>query len=119
MAELRQSGSRVNFVSMRRPIVFAVLSFLLLFMQQEAQVHALSHLGPQLARAHETQILVPHADSACVECALLAAGTSTATSDPSSLVFAVTDVEPAWVAFRSHPADAPAYYSSRAPPVLL
>ena len=104
---------------MRRPIVFAVLSFLLLFMQQEAQVHVLSHLGPQLARAHETQILVPHADGACVECALLAAGTFTVIGDPPPLVFAVTGVEPAWAAFRSHPADAPAYYSSRAPPVLL
>ena len=104
---------------MRRPIVFAILSFLLLFMQQEVQVHAFSHLGPQLARAHETQLLAPNADGACVECALLAAGSSAAIGDPPPLDFAVFVIEPAWVAFHSHPADAPAYYSSRAPPVLL
>jgi hypothetical protein len=104
---------------MHRPVILAVLSFLLLSMQQEVQVHALQHLGSQLTRSHQTELIVPHADSACVECALLAAGTSAAIGDSSSLASAVPVAERGWAAFRSHPADAPAYYSSRAPPVLL
>ncbi len=59
---------------MRRTALLAVLSFLLLSMQHEAQVHALSHLGPQLARSQDTAFVAPHADVACVECALLANG---------------------------------------------
>jgi len=104
---------------MRRPITFAVLSFLLLFMQQQSQVHALAHLGPQLARAHETKLIAPHADDACVECALLAAGTGAVPGDAALLVFAPQASEHAGTIFRSRPADTPTYFQSRAPPVLL
>ena len=119
MAERHVPGSRVHSSPMRRPIVLAVLSFLLLSMQQEVQVHALRHLGPQLGRSHETALVAPQADSTCAECALLAAGTSAAIGDSHSLVSATTVAERAWNAIRSHPAAAPVFYSSRAPPALL
>jgi hypothetical protein len=104
---------------MRRPIIYAVLSFLLLFMQQEAQVHALSHLGPQLARSHQTEVLAPLADEACVECSLLAAGTIGAAGEQALLAPAGPVAELIWSAYRSRAADVPSFFSSRAPPVLL
>src|SRR5450432_428547 len=119
MAEWRQSGSRVDSSPMRRSIVFAVLSFLLLFMQQEMQLHALSHLGPQLVRSHETAFVAPHADDTCVACALLAAGSGAAIGADVSHAFEASANGRAWFAFLSRAADAPSYYSSRAPPILL
>ena len=68
---------------MRRSLAFAILSFLLVFMQQQAQVHALSHLSHS-ARSQQQQAVAPHADPACVECALLAAGTGAVLSDEPS-----------------------------------
>ena len=103
---------------MRRPILFAVLSFLLLFMQLQAQVHALSHLGPQLARSHHTELVAPHVDETCVECALLAAGTNGVQGDAPALAPTATATERALLAFRSRAVDFPAYVSSRAPPLL-
>jgi hypothetical protein len=104
---------------MRRTFAFALLSFLLLFMQQEAQVHALSHVGPQLARSGETKAVAPTADDACLECALLATGTGAAVGAGQSLASAVPVSGLVWSAFRSRAADVPSYFSSRAPPVLL
>ena len=103
---------------MRRPILFAVLSFLLLFMQLEAQVHALSHLGPQLARSHLTELIAPHVDEACVECALLTAGTSGVLGDAPALAPMATATQRALLAFQSRAVDFPAYFSSRAPPFV-
>jgi hypothetical protein len=103
---------------MRRSIAFAVLSFLLLYMQQEAQVHAMTHLGPQLARKHQTELVAPSADAACVECALLAAGTHAAHGHDLAIVAELPPTERARAPFRSRATDAPAYFQSRAPPVL-
>ncbi len=119
MAESHAIGGRVHSSSMRSPILFAVLSFLLLSMQHEGKVHALSHLGSQLTRSHDTELKAPHADGACVECALLAAGSSTVNGDLPALQSPALVTERAWLVFRSRTADVPAYYSSRAPPVLL
>jgi hypothetical protein len=104
---------------MRRSAYIAVLSFLLLFMQQQATVHALSHLAPQLAHSSRIELVAPHAGAACVECALLATGTSAAIGADPSLVSVVPAPGLVRSAYRSRAADAPVYFSSRAPPILL
>jgi hypothetical protein len=119
MAERPAWFARVHFLPMRRSILPAILSFLLLFMQQEAQVHALSHLGPQLARSHETALVAPHADAACAECALLAAGTLLAFGQQADPVSAVPAADGPRGTFPSRAAESPAWFRSRAPPVLL
>ena len=58
-------------------------------------------------------------DGACAECALLAGGTSAVAGDAVAFAFAAPVGERAVSGFRSRPADAPSYFSSRAPPVLL
>ena len=88
-------------------------------MQQQVQVHALQHLGNLLHARQDTGLQAPIADAPCLECALLAGGTSAVAND-SATVPAVSVVGD-----RHHPAialrhlAAPSYYSSRAPPSLL
>lgn len=104
---------------MRRTFFFCLLSLLLLAMQHEGYVHALSHLGPQLVRAQDTGIAAPHAEGGCSECALLAAGAH-AVSGAGVLSNAAPPAHASQVfAFRSHATTPPVYFSSRAPPILL
>lgn len=104
---------------MRRSFFLAVLSFLLLSMQHEAQVHAFSHLAPQLARSHDTAFVSPHADDVCVECALLATGTAAPLGGQATIAASAPPAQLASAAFASRAADFPASFSSRAPPALL
>ncbi len=104
---------------MRRPVLYVVLSFLLLAMQHEGLVHPFAHLGSQLERLDKTELALPHAGAACAECALLAAGSSAVLGDLPALQSSVPVVERVRFAFLSRVTDAPSYYSSRAPPVLL
>jgi hypothetical protein len=104
---------------MRRPIIYAVLTFLLLAMQHEGLVHPLGHLDSRVPRPDNAEVALPHAVAACAECALLAAGSSTINSDLTALQYPAPVTERAWLAFRSRAADAPRYYLSRAPPILL
>ncbi|HEY5307842.1 MAG TPA: hypothetical protein VIK97_04990 [Casimicrobiaceae bacterium] len=104
---------------MRRTLFFCLLSLLLLGMQHEGHVHALSHFGPQLVRAHDTGIAPPGADGGCSECALLAAGAHAVTGGAALSSVAPQTYPPATSAFRSHATPAPVYFSSRAPPILL
>jgi hypothetical protein len=100
----------------RRSRGFLVLAFalLLLGMQQESLLHALSHFSP----AQEQQELTPLNDVPCVQCALLAAGSSALPSSapvPSPCLGAQLVTLPALVApvlarFTAH--------RSRAPPSL-
>ena len=101
---------------MQHRLLTLLFAFLLLGMQQEAQFHALSHLSGQLQRPHEQGLEVPNADTACAECALLAAGASVA--PVGSPPFAAPDVGfvPPQQAVHSWTVAAPAYYSSRGPP---
>jgi hypothetical protein len=95
---------------------FLVLAFalLLLGMQQESLLHALSHFKP----AQEQQQLSPPSDAPCLECALLAAGSSALPSAAPGLalspgpyvVFLPALVAPALARFTPH--------CSRAPPSL-
>ncbi|HQR11294.1 MAG TPA: hypothetical protein PLW68_08195 [Casimicrobiaceae bacterium] len=103
---------------MRRPLLLAILSFLLLFMQQSVQLHAISHLGPQLARAKETGFSASHAEEPCAECALLAGGATAAIGDLPQLDATPPPAQPAWLAFHSRLTDVPTYFRSRAPPLF-
>ena len=103
---------------MRRPALLAILSFLLLFMQQGVQLHAISHLGPQLARAKDAGLSAPHADEKCVECALLAGGATAVIGDLPMREATPPAAQRAWHPFQCRPADAPAWFRSRAPPLL-
>ena len=102
-----------------RPFVALLFALLLLGMQQQLQVHVLQHLGSFLHARHDTGLQAPIADAPCLECALLAGGTSAAANSHAIIIAdaAVSDRHRVTVAFR-HLA-APSYYSSRAPPSLL
>lgn len=104
---------------MRRTALLAVLSFLLLAMQHEAQVHAFSHLGSQLARSQDTAFVVPHMDDTCVECALLATGTAAPLGSQATIAAFAPPAQLASTAFASRAVDFPASFSSRAPPLFL
>lgn len=101
---------------MQRRLLTLLFAFLLLGMQQEAQFHALAHVSGQLQRLHEPGLEVPNADTACAECALLAAGASVA--PVGSTPFAAPDdvFVPPQRTVHSWTVAAPAYYSSRGPP---
>jgi hypothetical protein len=104
---------------MRRTFFYCLLPLLLLAMQHEGYVHALSHFGPQLVRAHDTGVASPGADGGCSECALLAAGAHVV-SGSGALSNAASTAHPSVAfAFRSRATSAPVYFSSRAPPLLL
>ena len=81
LAELSLFGSRVHSSPMRRPVLYAVLSFLLLVTQGQALVHPFAHLDPRAARPDRVEAALPHAVVACAECALLAAGSDTVHRD--------------------------------------
>jgi len=102
-----------------RIVLTALLSLLLLFAQQASARHALAHLGAQIERSQHSALELPSAD-ACLECELLAAGTSAA--PPASLPATFADV-PAWidVVVRAPRATfgAASSYLSRAPPRFL
>ena len=105
-------------VPRHRVILMALLSLFLLFMQQESIRHQLDHLGAQIERAKHSALERPTGD-ACLECELLAGGTSLL---PASLpvTFATS---PQWIAAVIPAAHvttrAPSFYQSRAPPRSL
>jgi hypothetical protein len=104
---------------MRRGILFAILSFLLLAMQNEGLVHPLGHLDTRVARPDRPEAALPHTVAACAECALLAAGSDAVRGDIPALHFSASATQGALTAFRTRAADAPVHFGSRAPPVLL
>jgi hypothetical protein len=111
---------KTTLATARHRILLTVVFALLLFgMQREVQVHALQHLGGLLHPAHEQGIQAPAADITCLECSLLAGGSSAVAAEfpalPPTAVGALRAVSR--VASRS--LAAPSYYSSRAPPPLL
>lgn len=103
---------------MRRAILFAVLSLLLLSMQHQAYVHPIAHLG-YASHSQETGLSAPQLDVACVECALLASGANAVHGGSASAMLAVAAEVRAHAAIRSRAADVPSWFQSRAPPVLL
>jgi len=101
---------------MRRPWLIALLCTLLLSLQQEALAHPLSHAA---APSKETVVGTADLESPCLECSLLAGGLDAAHAQIAVLSPAPP---PPRVAFRSHrfrAGDVPAWFQSRAPPILL
>ena len=94
-----------------------VLCLLLLSLQSQALVHPLSHL--RLGKPQQTGLASSIVDATCVECALLAGGSTAAVADPASLHFG-EDADAAVVIhhYRRAP-NAPAWFQSRAPPARL
>jgi hypothetical protein len=103
---------------MYRGVLTGLLSFFLLFMQQESVRHALEHIGAELQRSQHSALERPTGD-VCVECELLAAGAS---SIPASSPTPFVDI-PASVVIIAPVARStvtvPSYYRSRAPPRIL
>jgi hypothetical protein len=102
-----------------RILLTAAFALLFLFMQREVQVHALQHLGGILHPAQEQSIHAPVADVACLECSLLAGGSSVIAADLPALPPAAIATQRVYSAAASRALSAPSYYSSRAPPSLL
>ena len=104
---------------MRRAILFAVLSLLLLSMQQQGYVHPIAHLAGSHRIRRRRVLSAPQLDVACVECALLASGTNAVHGESAAAMLAAAAEVRAHTAFRSRAADVPSWFQSRAPPVLL
>jgi hypothetical protein len=102
-----------------RPFVALLFALLLLGMQQQVQVHALQHLGNLVHALHDTGLQAPLADAPCLECALLAGGTSAIASGYASFPAVSVTGEQLHFATELRYLAAPSYYSSRAPPSLL
>jgi hypothetical protein len=104
----------------RTVLLTLVFSLLLLGMQLEGQRHALQHLGDRLHRPpHEQGLQLPQAEIVCAECALLAGTSNAVAGDGASSLPVVAANERFHASFSSRSVDPPAYYSSRAPPILL
>jgi hypothetical protein len=104
---------------MHRRLLTLLFAFLLLGMQQEAQVHALSHLGEQLHRAHDEGLRLPAGDATCAECALFAGSAAAAPNDSAALLEPVAGSGIRQGGAPPPALSAPSYYSSRAPPQSL
>ena len=96
-----------------------LLSFLLLGMQQEAQLHALRHLGDRLASPQESIIHTLQDASACSECTLIAGGSHALAATPGVPFAHLSGSNALPESGFGRSASAPSYYDSRAPPALL
>ena len=103
-------------MTLRRALA-VVLCLLLLSLQSQALVHPLSHLGQ--GKPHETDIASSTVDAPCVQCALLAGGATAMVADAATIhTDGVSDVVvPCFHSQRT--TGAPAWFDSRAPPLLL
>jgi hypothetical protein len=103
---------------MRRAVYVALLSALVLAMQLQAPVHALSHLGDRFQARQDQGLQVPH-DDACAACALFAGASGAAVADAAVPPPLDAPFVAAQSVLATRAVSAPTYYSSRAPPVLL
>ncbi|HTL77086.1 MAG TPA: hypothetical protein VL654_12240 [Casimicrobiaceae bacterium] len=101
-----------------RVILTLLMSFLLLFLQQESVRHALDHLGAQLERAKHSALERPVGD-VCAECEMLAAGTAATPPSLPQLVAGAAEWIDAVAPVARASIPFPAFYSSRAPPQIL
>jgi len=104
---------------MFRDVLAILLALLLVGMQQEAQLHALTHVGDLLHRPHEQSLQTQVDDAACAECALLAGGSHAVPTNLATVRAGIARDERIFTSFSSHAVPAPSYYFSRAPPLLL
>ena len=112
-------GFRVMVPAMRRVLRFAVLSLLLLSMQWQGHVHPIEHFARVAQHAQDTVLSTSQGVVDCVECALLAGGFNAVHSHGASITpaAAIAQAVSRPAAFRG--ADFPAWFRSRAPPVLV
>lgn len=104
---------------MVRIVFAAVLSLLLIGMQHEALLHEVDHLRAKVAAGHD-KALQKSAGGECVECALLASGSTAAPPKPAAFLLASCDEsQDALTTVATLVASRPAPYRSRAPPVVL
>jgi len=104
---------------MIRIVLTAWFALLLVGMQQQLVVHEVDHLRAKVQRGHDAG-LEKIGDGACVECALLAAGSNAAPVADASADFAFNAPSRAAFPFDSTLALAPpAFYFSTGPPALL
>ena len=105
--------------SRHRPLIVLLFALLLLGMQHQVQVHALQHLGSVLHPKHDPGLQTQVVDASCVECALLAAGTSAIAGSHDAVPAVAIIAERLHFAIATRRLAAPSYYSSRAPPSLV
>lgn len=104
---------------MVRIVLAAVLSLLLVGMQHEALLHEVDHLRAKVAAGHD-KALHKSAGGECVECALLASGSTAAPPEPTAFLLASCDEsQDASSAATPLGPSRPAPYRSRAPPIVL
>jgi hypothetical protein len=95
-----------------RALHVLLLSFLLLGMQQQQAVHALTHLGTN----HGQGATTAHEAGACVTCELLASGANGVPASQPPAAAASDDPGSPAVAFVTRAVAPAAGYSPRAPP---
>ena len=104
---------------MVRIVFAAVLSLLLVGMQHEALLHEVDHLRAKVAAGHD-QALQKSVAGECVECALLASGSTAAPPAPAAYLLASCGGSQDALATEAPlAASRPAPYRSRAPPIVL
>lgn len=101
-----------------RPLLFLLLAFTLLFAQQGAAIHALSHLSEPLPSHSQQDKQLPHSP-ACDKCVVYAGVGSALAADALAIPVAVTlashlDVVPTALLLQSA-----RLYRARAPPALV
>ena len=102
----------------RRPFFALILSLLLVGVQVEAQLHALSHVGEALAHSRDHSLVAP-SDAACAECTLLAGGANALAGGGDDIAVTLAAQErPQPTPVSATPAFS-SYYQTRAPPALL
>ena len=102
----------------RRPFFALILSLLLVGVQVEAQLHALSHVGEALAHSRDHSLVAPSA-AACAECTLLAGGANALAGGGDDIAVTLAAQErPQPTPVSATPAFS-SYYQTRAPPALL
>ncbi|HZQ63386.1 MAG TPA: hypothetical protein VFC24_18650 [Casimicrobiaceae bacterium] len=101
---------------MMRIVLAAVLSFLLLGLQQEGAVHGYQHDAARLAAGGKAT-LQSSADGLCPTCVLIAGGTHAVASADASFHLAAHAFAALHRSYLSHDTLAPIYYASRAPPL--
>ena len=104
---------------MHSRLLTLLFAFLLLGMQQEAQLHAIAHIGDQLQRPHDQGLQLPTDDTSCAVCALFAGGTTAAPTGSATIHEPAAGFAAPQGTTLSPAVAAPTYYLSRAPPSLL
>jgi len=88
-------------------------------MQQEANWHAVQHVGEWAKHARQQGVEIANASTYCVECALLAGGANViagAVVPPAAAHAAITLFTSV---FSTRHVAAPSFYSGRGPPAFL